>query len=56
MEDKRTNAQVLDQIRVEASAKQEQKEARDNEIYKRELKNYFQGRPITEGGGIRTDH
>lgn len=49
MEDKRTNAQVLEQIRVEASAKQEQEEAQ-NAIYKRELKNYFQGRPITEGG------
>lgn len=50
MEDKRTNAQVLEQIRVEASAKYEQEEAQKNEIYKRERKNYFQGRPITEGG------
>lgn len=50
MEDKRTNAQVLEQIRVEASAKQEQEEQEKNAIYKRELKNYFQGRPITEGG------
>lgn len=50
MEDKRTNAQVLEQIRVEASAKQEQEEQEQNAIYKRELKNYFQGRPITEGG------
>lgn len=44
MEDKRTNAQVLEQIRVEASAKQEQEEQEKNAIYKRELKNYFQGR------------
>jgi hypothetical protein len=50
MEDKRTNAQVLEQIRVEALAKQEQEEQEKNAIYKRELKNYFQGRPITEGG------
>lgn len=49
MEDKRTNAQVLEQIRVEASAKNEQEEARNNEIFKQETKNYFQGRPITEG-------
>ena len=49
MEDKRTNAQVLEQIRVEASAKNEQEEAQKNEIFKQETKNYFQGRPITEG-------
>lgn len=50
MEDKRTNAQILEQMRVEASAKQEQEEAQKDEFYKRERKNYVQGRPITEGG------
>lgn len=49
MEDKRTNAQVLEQIRVEASAKNEQEEAQKNEIFEQAIKNYFQGRPITEG-------
>ena len=32
MEDKRTNAQVLEQMRVEDSAKQDQEEARNNEF------------------------
>lgn len=50
MEDKRTNAQVQEQMRVEYDARHEQEEAQNNEFYKRELKNYFQGRPITEGG------
>lgn len=50
MEDKRTNAQILEQMRVEASAKNEQEQAQKNEIFKQETKNYFQGRPITEGG------
>lgn len=49
MEDKRTNAQVLEQIRVECQAKNEEEEAQKNEIFKQETKNFFQGRPLTEG-------
>lgn len=49
MEDNKTNAQVLEQMRVEASAKHEQEEAQKAESWEQIKKNYFQGRPITEG-------
>lgn len=49
MEDNKTNAQVLEQMRVEASAKHEQEEAQKAERWEQIKNNYFQGRPITEG-------
>lgn len=49
MEDNKTNAQVLEQIRVEASARHEQEEAQKAERWEQTKSNYFQGRPITEG-------
>lgn len=49
MEDNKTNAQVLEQMRVEASARHEQEEKQMAERWEQTKKNYFQGRPITEG-------
>ena len=49
MEDNKTNAQVLEQMRVEASAKHEQEEKQKAERWEQMNNNYFQGRPITEG-------
>mgnify|MGYP005769045413 FL=1 len=49
MEDNKTNAQVLEQMRVEASARHEQEEAQKAERWEQIKNNYFQGRPITEG-------
>ena len=55
MEDKRTNAQVLEQIRVEASAKNEQEEAQKNEIFKQETKKLLSRPTHYRGYAIRTD-
>lgn len=49
MEDNKTNAQVLEQMRVEASARHEQQEKQKAERWEQIKNNYFQGRPVTEG-------
>lgn len=49
MEDNKTNAQVLEQMRVEASARHEQEEAQKAKEWEQITNNYFQGRPLTEG-------